>query len=76
MARGRELYEQHTCARCHEAERATPGVVPVELAALSDRYTRASLSAYLAAPTPPMPLVELDESERLDLAVFLLGQGR
>ncbi|MDJ0853277.1 MAG: PQQ-dependent sugar dehydrogenase [Myxococcota bacterium] len=74
LARGRALYEQHTCARCHEAEQAEPGVVPVALEGLSDRYSRGSLQDFLAAPTPPMPLANLDEAERRDLAAFLLAE--
>ena len=74
-ARGAALYEAHRCARCHEAERADPGVVPVSLVAekLRARHDRESLAAYLLAPTPPMPAFELSDSERTDLATFLLA---
>jgi len=76
--RGAALYEMHRCARCHEPERAEPGVVAVLLAPeqLRTRYDLSSLADYLLAPTPPMPAFPLAESERRDLAGFLLaGDG-
>jgi glucose/arabinose dehydrogenase len=75
VARGRALYAAHACARCHDPERADPGVVPVRLDpdALRARHDVASLAAWLRAPTPPMPAVALDEPERRDLAAFLLA---
>lgn len=72
IAQGRALFEAHACYRCHEAARAEPGVVPVPLDRLTGRYDRASLSAYLAAPQPPMPLFPLDTEQRHALAEFLL----
>lgn len=36
------------------------------------RYDAATLERFLAAPTPPMPLFDLSERERLDLAGYLL----
>lgn len=73
--RGAALYETQDCARCHDPERAEPGVVPVPLsaAALRAKYGVDDLSAYLLAPTPPMPASPLAEAERRDLAVFLLS---
>jgi hypothetical protein len=44
----------------------------VPLAGLAARHTLDSLAALLAAPTPPMPLVELSAAERRDLAAYLL----
>jgi glucose/arabinose dehydrogenase/mono/diheme cytochrome c family protein len=70
--RGRALYASHACAGCHEPERAAPGVVARPLAALSARYDLATLTAFLAAPAPPMPPVELPQTERRDLAAYLL----
>jgi glucose/arabinose dehydrogenase len=77
-ARGAALYEAHGCARCHEAERADPGVVPVPLVPekLRAQHDPLSLANYLLAPTPPMPAFELAESERIDLATFLLAGDR
>jgi hypothetical protein len=44
----------------------------VPLRGLSLRYTLEGLTRYLATPTPPMPVVDLPESERRDLALHLL----
>lgn len=76
LERGAALYETHPCARCHEPDRADAGVVVVSIAPqrLLARYDVSSLAAYLLAPTPPMPAFPLTESERRDLAVFLLAR--
>ena len=60
------------CAGCHIAGQENPGVVPVALEELGARYDIARLTAFLAAPTPPMPTVALDTDDRADLAVYLL----
>jgi hypothetical protein len=44
----------------------------VPLAQLAARYDLDSLSASLAAPTPPMPAFDLSEAQRRDLAIHLL----
>jgi len=75
-ARGLALFEAHACAGCHVAERAAAGVVPVLLRGLDTRYTLESLTAFLAAPTPPMPVAALDADARRDLAVHLLERYR
>jgi len=72
VERGQDLYEALACAACHETGRAAPGVVARPLGGLARRHTLAELGRFLAAPTPPMPAVALDESDRSDLAVFLL----
>ncbi len=71
---GAALWEEHDCARCHDAARATPGVVPIPLEELGARYDETRLAAFLAAPTPPMPLYPLDAAARRDLAAFLLDR--
>ena len=73
-ARGAALYAAHSCAGCHEAASALPGVVPVVLAErnLAARYDIDSLVRFLAAPRPPMPLAPLDDAQRRDLAIHLL----
>jgi mono/diheme cytochrome c family protein len=68
------LFEAQACARCHDPARADPGVVPVVLARLASRYDVDSLAAYLRAPNPPMPAVDLGEAQRRDLAVHLLTE--
>jgi glucose/arabinose dehydrogenase len=75
-ARGAALFARHECAGCHEAAQAKPGVVPVALAGLAARHDLASLSAFLSAPTPPMPVVPLSDAERRDVAIFLLDRFR
>jgi len=72
-ARGRALYERYACAQCHEGGRADEGVVVVPLRELSQRYEIPDLVAFLEAPTPPMPALDLEEEERRDLAVYLLA---
>ena len=72
--RGAALWETHDCARCHDPGRAAPGVVPVPLASLTGRHDASSLAAFLVAPTPPMPSYDLEASERVDLAAFLLSR--
>lgn len=73
VARGKKLHERWYCAQCHEGVRASEGVVVVELKDLSQRYGVEDLVAFLAAPTPPMPALDLDEEQRRDLAVYLLA---
>ena len=71
-ARGATLAEAHACAGCHDPERAEPGVVAVPLADLRSRYDIDALAAFLASPTPPMPVIPFDAQERRDLAIHLL----
>ena len=73
-AGGAALFELHQCANCHDAARATPGVVPVALSNLSQRYALVDLESFLAAPTPPMPLYDLSATQRRELAVHLLAR--
>ncbi len=70
---GETLFEETGCWRCHVTGRTQQGVVVVPLANLSQRYSIDDLAAFLAAPTPPMPVFTLSDEERYDLAVYLLG---
>jgi glucose/arabinose dehydrogenase len=70
--RGRALFENNVCSGCHVEGEKAPGVVVKPLAGLSKRYGVDDLVAFLAAPTPPMPVVPLSDEERRDLAVYLL----
>ncbi len=72
-ARGEALFERYGCAGCHLPERAEKGVVAKPLGGLAGRYSLAGLEAFLAAPTPPMPVFPLSESDRYALAVHLLA---
>jgi glucose/arabinose dehydrogenase len=69
-ASGEKLWDESDCARCHV--RGEAGAKPRPLAGLVTKYDVDSLAAFLAAPQPPMPLYDLDEAQRRDLAVFLL----
>jgi glucose/arabinose dehydrogenase/cytochrome c553 len=70
---GARLYAAHGCAGCHEAADAGVGVVVKPLEGLAGRYDVESLAAFLATPTPPMPVAPLSDDERRALAVHLLG---
>lgn len=70
---GRRLWEALDCGRCHSADRSVPGMVPRPLDGLTRKYTAASLAGFLDAPRPPMPRFELEETDRLALARFLLA---
>lgn len=72
--RGAALWQEHDCARCHDPERGAAGVVPIPLEGLGTRFDRARLAAFLAAPTPPMPLYPLDDQDRNDLAALLIDR--
>jgi glucose/arabinose dehydrogenase len=74
--RGERHWSALDCEGCHLPERAQPGVVPVPLEALASRYDIGELTAFLAAPTPPMPAVALAGAERRDLAIHLLQRFR
>jgi len=73
MAAGERLYLRLGCARCHEPGQAQAGVVPRPLGGLADRYDLAGLAAFFAAPTPPMPVIELTPEQAGELATFLLA---
>jgi glucose/arabinose dehydrogenase len=75
-ARGAALYATHRCFRCHDAERADEGVVPVDYRPALAHHDLASLQAFLAAPPPPMPAYPLDRAQRRDLAIYLLSSSR
>ncbi|HKJ24149.1 MAG TPA: PQQ-dependent sugar dehydrogenase, partial [Myxococcota bacterium] len=72
--RGAALYRAGECAGCHEEAAAAPGTVVKPLRELSARHDLDELTAFLAAPTPPMPAVALPSEARRDLAVYLLSQ--
>jgi glucose/arabinose dehydrogenase len=75
-ARGERHWNELGCAGCHVPEQADPGVVPVALRELGRRYDVEELTAFLSAPTPPMPAVALDDAARRDLAINLLQRFR
>ncbi len=67
---GEALWQRHACAQCHLPGGAVEAYRP--LAALKARYDVDALVAFLRTPQPPMPIFELDDDERRDLAIHLL----
>jgi len=72
ISRGEKIYQQYDCASCHDPARSVEGVVTVPLVRLAERYSRKSLSEFLATPTPPMPAFPLTAEDRDALANYLL----
>jgi glucose/arabinose dehydrogenase len=72
--RGRAHYDANAGAWCHAPARAPAGAPVPPLRQLASRYTVDSLTAFLAAPTPPMPVPPLDDAGRRDLAIYLLSR--
>jgi mono/diheme cytochrome c family protein len=68
-ARGGALYQRFDCSSCHEQ-----GANPVNLDGLAERLGYAAVIDALAAPQSPMPLFPLSDTERKELAVYLLWQ--
>jgi glucose/arabinose dehydrogenase len=71
-ATGERAWDANGCASCHIAESAEAGMVAKPLAGLAARYDLPALTAFFAAPTPPMPAPPLDEAGRRALAVYVL----
>jgi len=69
---GRRHFARLGCATCHDDQAAPVGMRVVPLENLGGRYDEAGLADYLAAPQPPMPLFDMTERERLDLAAYVL----
>ena len=67
---GAALYASMPCGDCHDDTAATP----VKLSGLTARYDAQRLAEYFLTPTPPMPLYDLTDLQRRQLAHFLLGQ--
>jgi mono/diheme cytochrome c family protein len=76
VERGRALYHQVGCVACHDPEgEALPGSVP--LGPVAEKYTLASLTAFLedplaARPGGRMPSSHLQPFEAEEIAAFLL----
>lgn len=66
---GGELYQRLQCRSCHE-----DGENPKHLNELADRLGYKAVTDVLEAPQPPMPQFPLSETERRELAVYLLWQ--
>ena len=77
IERGRALYHSVGCVACHSPEKALPRSVP--LGPLAEKYTVASLAAFLeeplaARPSGRMPDCHLEPQEAEDIASFLLRE--
>jgi len=64
---GATLYQRYECATCHEQ-----GENPVRLEGLAERLGYTAVIDVLTAPQSPMPVFPLNETQRRELAVFLL----
>lgn len=73
---GRRHFARFGCATCHEEGAASPGVTVVPLEYLAGKYDVDGLADYLAAPQPPMPLFDMTDAERRDLAAYVLKRYR
>lgn len=67
--RGAALYQRYDCSSCHER-----GANPVRLEGIATRLGYAAVDDVLRAPQAPMPVFPLTDTERRELAVFLLWQ--
>jgi mono/diheme cytochrome c family protein len=78
IRRGQALWNENRCEMCHDP--ILIGKNPVKtakiLARLGARYDVAKMVTYLRVPQPPMPLFELTDAERRDLAVYVLNRFR
>lgn len=69
--RGAALWQASGCAACHDASQAAPNAYR-PLDALSNKYSLDSLTQFLQTPPPPMPAYPFSDTERRDLAVYLM----
>ncbi|MBE7495147.1 MAG: c-type cytochrome [Verrucomicrobiaceae bacterium] len=75
IERGKKLYHSVGCVACHSPEKPLPGSVPH--GPLAEKYTLASLTAFLqdplsARPGGRMPDCQLENGEAADIASYLL----
>ncbi len=71
--RGAALWARWSCAGCHQpGARSMRRQYPIE--DLAARHDIDSLAAFLARPTAPMPAFPMSDSERRDLAIWLLAR--
>jgi mono/diheme cytochrome c family protein len=78
IARGESIWNENRCVQCHDPKtmsQAAPKTTKV-LEHLTTKYDVDRMVTYLKAPQPPMPLFELSERERRDLAAYVLNRYR
>ncbi len=75
---GRLLWNANKCELCHDPAiiGKTPAKTAKILEHLSSRYDVEKMVTYLRVPQPPMPLFEMSDQERHDLAVYVLNRFR
>ena len=82
VERGAKLYHSGGCVGCHAPEKALPGsVLSVPLGPLAEKYTVASLAAFLERPLDVrpggrMPDCHLERAEAADIASYLLREQK
>lgn len=76
--RGAAVWKANHCETCHDP--AIIGKSPVKTAKilqkLETRYDLDRMVVYLRAPQPPMPVFEMTDQERRDLAAYVLDRFR
>lgn len=76
VKRGAAIWEENMCKICHDPAVVARGESPVEkakiLEKLTARYDLEKMITYLKAPQPPMPLFEMSDQDRRDLAMYVL----
>lgn len=70
-SKGSDLYQKFQCRTCHE-----DGENPKRLDGLAGRLGYDAVIDTLEAPQSPMPVFPLSETERRELAVFLLSRAQ
>lgn len=78
IARGEAVWKENQCDMCHDpAQVGKDPDLPIRvLDKLGARYDVAKLITYLKAPQPPMPVFELTDEQRRDLATYVLARFR
>ncbi len=71
--KGAGVFNDNSCAACHDPAAAADGVQVKILEGLTARYDIDGLTALFAAPPGPMPPFELDKADSEALAVYLLS---
>lgn len=78
IGKGAVIWEANRCETCHDPKLAADSPVKTTklLRGLAARYDIERMVIYLRAPQPPMPLFELSDEERRDLAAYVLDRFR
>ncbi len=76
--RGALVWQANRCEQCHDPAIIgnNPGKTARVLEHLGAKYDLEKMITYLKAPQPPMPLFEMTDPERRDLAAYVLERFR